>query len=341
MKYALALGGGGARGAFEAGVWRALRELGKDIAAIAGTSVGAINGAAFAAGADVETLWHELQIERLFPKTANGDMLSAKTLAASATELLRGGFDTLPLRNMLKELISETAVRTSGIDYGLCAYSASEKVSRELFCESIPKGRLIDYVTASACFPLFRPVKIRGEELTDGGTRNNLPVNMLTERGYNTIIAVHVSAAGITRGYDRDGVNVIEIKNTDTHCTLMDFSPEATDRSIRLGYYECLRAFGAYPPIGYFIRRSSYLRAVSRYGAGIIGGIAGAAELIGLDMCREYTFSELVRGVIERYTTSPALAAAVRAIESGARLDALYKNYSAANAVVYMKRHSR
>ena len=50
MKYALALGGGGARGAFEAGVWKKLCEMDKEIEAIAGTSVGAINGAVFLSG---------------------------------------------------------------------------------------------------------------------------------------------------------------------------------------------------------------------------------------------------------------------------------------------------
>jgi NTE family protein len=47
-KYALALAGGGTRGAFQVGVWHALGELGIEISAITGTSIGAVNGAMFA-----------------------------------------------------------------------------------------------------------------------------------------------------------------------------------------------------------------------------------------------------------------------------------------------------
>ena len=46
-EYALALSGGGTRGAYEIGAYRALKEIGINIVAIAGTSIGALNGAMF------------------------------------------------------------------------------------------------------------------------------------------------------------------------------------------------------------------------------------------------------------------------------------------------------
>ena len=50
FKTALVLGGGGSRGAYEIGVWQALREMDIDIHIVTGTSIGAINGAAIAQG---------------------------------------------------------------------------------------------------------------------------------------------------------------------------------------------------------------------------------------------------------------------------------------------------
>ena len=44
-EYGLVLDGGGARGAYQIGAWKALREAGVKIEAVAGTSVGALNGA--------------------------------------------------------------------------------------------------------------------------------------------------------------------------------------------------------------------------------------------------------------------------------------------------------
>ena len=48
--YGLILAGGGAKGAYQIGAWKALIELGIQIEAIAGTSIGAINGAFIAQG---------------------------------------------------------------------------------------------------------------------------------------------------------------------------------------------------------------------------------------------------------------------------------------------------
>ena len=56
-KYALALEGGGGRGAYEIGAWKALHEEGIGFCAVSGTSVGAINGAAVTAG-DLDTAIH-------------------------------------------------------------------------------------------------------------------------------------------------------------------------------------------------------------------------------------------------------------------------------------------
>ena len=60
--FGLVLSGGGAKGAYEIGVWKALQELGiaSNITAISGTSVGALNAALFAACPDyAEKLWME------------------------------------------------------------------------------------------------------------------------------------------------------------------------------------------------------------------------------------------------------------------------------------------
>ena len=67
-KVALVLGGGGARGAYEAGVWQAMTELGIDIDIVTGTSVGSINGA-MVCQRDLELtlrMWKELETHMIF-----------------------------------------------------------------------------------------------------------------------------------------------------------------------------------------------------------------------------------------------------------------------------------
>ena len=68
QKTALVLSGGGSRGAYEAGVWQALTELGVKIDIVTGTSVGAINGAMVVQGELEPTvkLWKEIETHMVF-----------------------------------------------------------------------------------------------------------------------------------------------------------------------------------------------------------------------------------------------------------------------------------
>lgn len=67
MKYGLVLGGGGVRGAYQIGVWKALKEIGIEISAVSGTSIGALNSALIAQGEyDIAyKLWKEISIEKV------------------------------------------------------------------------------------------------------------------------------------------------------------------------------------------------------------------------------------------------------------------------------------
>lgn len=344
MKYGLALGGGGARGAFEAGVWRALMELKKEITHITGTSVGAINGAAFAAGVDAARLWREIRPEHIVSGAANEDMLSISALSRSFLDMVKGGLDTLPLRELLCGAIDEDRVRGSDISFGLCAFSVTNKRVEELFIKEIPRGRLMDYILASACFPIFKPVRIDGEDYTDGGIRNNLPENMLIGVGAKNIISVSVGGAGVVRDTDSCGVNIIKIRYKDREQGMMDFAPEHIERSISSGYFECMKAFCRYSGERFYVNNRSYSSAVTKYGRKLVSDIERAAELSGLEGCREYTFSELVRGTLERFSDCQELKKIVDRIEKEppcfmhGKLDLLYKNFDAANAVAYFRR---
>mgnify|MGYP002802456739 FL=1 len=61
-EYGIVLEGGGAKGAYQIGAWRALREAGVKIRGVAGASVGALNGALMCMG-DLElaeSVWRDL-----------------------------------------------------------------------------------------------------------------------------------------------------------------------------------------------------------------------------------------------------------------------------------------
>ena len=66
-EYGLVLDGGGARGAYQIGAWKALKEAGVKISAVAGTSVGALNGALICMDdmEKAEKIWSEMEFSRV------------------------------------------------------------------------------------------------------------------------------------------------------------------------------------------------------------------------------------------------------------------------------------
>lgn len=346
MKYALALAGGGTRGAFEAGVWKALGEMKIEISAIAGTSIGAVNGAMFAMGADPSELWLKTEISDIVEIGENdGNLFSVKSLKAVFTEGLKGGLDTAPFKRLLSSLIDEDVLRNSPVDYGLCTYSVTDKKSVELFKEDIPEGRLVDYILASACFPMFKNIVIDDKEYTDGGIQNNLPTGMLISRGYDTIITVSVNGIGFVRDVDRCGVNIISIDSPAPEVGLMEFDHKAIENSMKSGYFETLRSFGKCRGENYFIDTASYDRFVSQYGYSLIKGLERAAELSEVDRCRMYTAAELIESVMGSYMKNNRLKRMTEIIrKSGSgflreKLDILGNLFHAANTIVYLQKN--
>lgn len=247
----LVLGGGGARGPFELGVWKALRELNFSFHAVAGTSVGALN-AAFVAQNDYEVaeeLFRNIHIDRvisiphefLLEGKINRDLTNLRRLSRYLFK--QRGLDTGPLRQLIRTYLDEGRIRASGIDFGLVTYDLSSFKPLRLFLEDIPYGRLADYLLASASHPLFRTTQIDQTRLTDGGVSDNLPFNMMKERGYRRIIAVDLSGMGRVRKPQIENTQCVYIKNSQKLDGILDFSPESSTRSMRLGYLDTMRSF--------------------------------------------------------------------------------------------------
>ena len=73
MKTGIALAGGGSKGSYQIGVWKALRELGVDYDIVTGTSIGAINGALMVMGdyERAERLWSTITVEDIMANGVN------------------------------------------------------------------------------------------------------------------------------------------------------------------------------------------------------------------------------------------------------------------------------
>lgn len=231
MKTALVLGGGGARGAYEIGVWQALREMNLKPDIITGTSVGAINGAVIAQDAfdlSVE-LWKEISTPMVV------DIGKPKHKGSQ-------------IKKLLSKYLDEEKIRNSGMDFGLATVELPVMQARHLFLEDIPQGQLIDYVVASASlFPAIRVADIDDTKFVDGGYLDNLPVGMALERGATKIIAVDLETAGkVQKEPLKEAEDLTMIRCEWDLGEVMIFDGEDTPRKMRLGYLDTLKAFGFY-----------------------------------------------------------------------------------------------
>lgn len=259
-KTGLVLGGGGSRGAYELGVWNALRELGIGIHVVTGTSIGAINGALVAQG-DYDmaaSLWNQIETSRVVDVPVKEEHPLRKkvwkTYRSFAVNFIKkGGTDTEPLKETLCTFIDEEKVRASGIEYGLVTIEMGKNVPCELFREDIPDGKMIDYMIASASiFPAFKPHKIDDVSYLDGAYYDNLPVNMALKKGAEHIIAVDLEAFGVVKK---------EMLALVSHLTYIRcywnlgptlvFDRSVIQRNIRRGYLDAMKAFGVYEGCAY------------------------------------------------------------------------------------------
>ena len=244
-KIALVLSGGGSRGAYQCGVWQALSELGIKIDIVVGVSVGAINGAMVVQGDVVKTtnLWREMATDMVFDVDADAQIQDfAKEFVVN-----RGAGST-GMQKMMREYIDEDVVRDSPIEYGLLTVEFPAMKPYYVWKEDIPRGKLYDYITASAsAFPAVHTHQINGKDFIDGGYEDNLPVSMALEKGATEVIAVYLDAIGRFRPEELEEVpNLTFIKSKWDLGDFLVFDHTNTKRILRIGYLDAMKTFEIY-----------------------------------------------------------------------------------------------
>ena len=174
---ALVLSGGGAKGAYEAGVAAAFVERGLPIRLVAGSSAGALNAAMIAGGrADrLEAMWRTATREQVYslraPLFFAGFLPGWLTmLALSETSSL---FDPAPLRDLITASLDFDRIRASPVRLLVTATDLARREKRVFDNRSVTVDALM---AASAVPGLFPPVEVDGALLMDGGLTGRAPV---------------------------------------------------------------------------------------------------------------------------------------------------------------------
>ena len=308
-EYGLVLEGGGAKGSFQIGAWRALREAGIKIKGVSGVSVGALNGALICMDdpEKAEDIWHNINYSAVMDFNMNtGSILET---AEEIKKLIKDrGVDITPLKKLLHETVDEEKIRNSHFELFATTFSVSDMKLLNIDVKSASEGKMEEILLASAFFPVFKTEKLSGKLYTDGGGFNNVPLDVLVDRGYQDVIVVRIYGPG----YDREkkvkipeGTNIYHIAPREELGGVLEFDKKRSRKNMALGYLEASRLlygldgrryyiYAPYEEPYYFDRMMSELELLKIYLESVLDEEA-LAYLDGYRFYTENVFPELAR----------------------------------------------
>lgn len=175
LKLGLALGAGGTKGAAHIGVMKVLDEAGLHVDVVAGTSIGALYGGAFAVGRSVA------EMEDGIRSCPHADVINFFRHRLKLRHNNR-------LARRFYEALAGHYIEDLPVKYAATASDIAQHCS-----VTITEGPIIDAIEASIAIPLIaRPVAHQGRYLLDGGFWDSAPVSAAHELGADIVVAVEL-----------------------------------------------------------------------------------------------------------------------------------------------------
>ena len=190
------------------------------------------------------------------------------------------------MKNLMEKYIDIEKIYSSSIDYGIVTTSIDLKnKSLEIFKEEIEKEKLYEYILASACFPIFKPQKIGDAQYLDGGMYDNVPVNMLLNKGYENIIVIDISNNGISRKVQNKNAYIKIIKPNEDLGSIFDFDKNRIRKNIKMGYLDTMKSFNKLKGHYYYFDKKDFER------------------FIGLELYKVYSYESFITELYDIHST--------------------------------------
>lgn len=224
MKLGIVFSGGGSRGAYQIGAWKALNELGIKASIAVGTSTGAISAALYTVNniEDAIKVFENISVRNIF----DSDKL---------------GFHKEPinLKKMINKYISYEDIMKSNINYGLVVTQTPKFRKVEITKDKLSLDNYVDYIVASCTIPIiFKKTKIGKKKYIDGGARDAVPVNLALKLGADKVIIINTSIVG--RKYVSKNSNHVMIKPSRKIISPIKFDANECRKLIELGYNDTM-----------------------------------------------------------------------------------------------------
>lgn len=247
MKQAIALAGGGTKGAYQVGAWKAMRELGIPFDIVTGTSIGSVTAALMVQG-DFDRaweLWTHITEEQIMLERADATPHEKRELAALAehpeqliarvkdwADLNRRTADITPYRALVYQYLDEARFFASPVDFGLMTARFPSFQPVEVCKRDIAPGYLPQWILASsACYPMFPMCEIDGQNYLDGAYSDNLPIGTAFRLGADRVIAIGLKPETPEKKYTNHPL-VTYIAPAEPLGKLLEFDPDALRREL-------------------------------------------------------------------------------------------------------------
>ena len=261
-EYGLVLCGGGGRGAYQIGVWRALEKLGlrRYITAVSGTSVGALNAALFASVSSSRAcdIWRSITPRDIAdPYAAASRVLGTVlgiALADDRSEAARGLHGAgLFSRDGMVELIEENGISRSVTSAELpvfaCCHNADLGQAEYFDMRAYPAEAVTRILVASSAIPgAFPAERIGGYSYRDGGLSDNIPVKPLYDIGYRRFVVSYLDGTALDKAsfpdadfielFPSDGIYLGDKHRSMLSNGTLDFDGRNAAKRIDLGEQE-------------------------------------------------------------------------------------------------------
>lgn len=257
----LIIAGGGGKGAYFIGVWKALREYGieNNITDISGTSVGALNAVLFAQGnyEIAESIWLNISMNDILKFdikkiiTGIASLSISKALVSSMLPILIQGygnsiFSRQGLLKIIEDNVDLNYISSSEKTIYAATYDIVNFQSEYFKINNEDNDNIKKILLASSALPIiFEPQEVNGKYYYDGGLRDNIPIKPLYDDDVRNFIVVHLSRDSLIEREKFKDSNIIEIVPNESQGDLftgtLDFSKEGARKRIQQGYNDAVK----------------------------------------------------------------------------------------------------
>ncbi|MCH5199153.1 MAG: patatin-like phospholipase family protein [Oscillospiraceae bacterium] len=256
-KKALVFAGGGSKGAYQIGAWKALRELKEEFQIATGTSIGSINAALYVQQDFDEAfeMWNNLRVDSIMTNGINLEK-SVESILSQREQfrpfiknfINQRGADVTPFHGKLKEYFNADKFFSSDIDFALVtvkypSFSPYEVYKRDM--KELGWDAWKWLAASGACYPVFPVMNVNGEDYVDGGYFDNIPVAPAFKLGASEAVVIDLKPDKNHEGYIHHP-RIKYIKPSRDLGTFLNFEQEALRFSIGLGYNDTMKAYGKY-----------------------------------------------------------------------------------------------